>query len=410
MEVLYSRCAGLDVHKDTVVACVRIQGTGNRASTTETRSFKTHTAALLELLSWLEQNECTHVVMEATGVYWKPVWHILAGPFELVLANAKHVRNVPGRKTDVKDAEWLANLLAHGLINASFVPPAPIQELRDLTRTRKQLVRQRAQHVNRIHKVLEDANIKLGSFISDITGVSGRAILEALIAGQTDPDKLAELGNSRLKASPQTLALALQGKLTSHHRFLLQTHLDQVDVTDLSIRRLDAHIEEAARPFDEMVDRLTEMPGMSKTAAQIVLAEIGHDMSRFPTAAHLVSFAGLCPRLDESAGKRRSTRLRKGSNWLKSVLVSCAWAAARAKNTYARAQYHRIKARRGAKKAVVAVAASMLTAIYHVLRTHEPYSDLGPQHFDRRDRDRIVSRLRRRLQDLGYDVQLAPAA
>ena len=410
MEVLYPRCAGLDVHKDTVVACIRVQGTGSRATTTETRSFKTHTAALLELLSWLEQNECTHVVMEATGVYWKPVWHILAGPFELVLANAKHVRNVPGRKTDVKDAEWLANLLAHGLVNASFVPPAPIQELRDLTRTRKQFVRQRAQHVNRIQKVLEDANIKLGSFISDITGVSGRAILEALIAGETDPGKLAELGNSRLKAPRETLALALQGQLTSHHRFLLQTHLDQVDVTDQSIRRLDARIQEAARPFAEMVDRLTEMPGMSETAAHIVLAEIGHDMSRFPTAAHLVSFAGLCPRLDESAGKRRSTRIRKGSNWLKSALVSCAWAAARAKNTYARAQYHRIKTRRGSKKAVVAVAASMLTAIYHVLRTPTQYRDLGPQHFDRRDRDRIVTRLRRRLEDLGYAVQIAPAA
>ncbi|HEY5959074.1 MAG TPA: IS110 family transposase [Polyangiaceae bacterium] len=302
-----------------------------RATTTETRSFKTHTAALLELLSWLEQAECTHVVMEATGVYWKPVWHILSGPFELVLANAKHVRNVPGRKTDVKDAEWLANLLAHGLISASCVPPAPIQELRDLTRTRKQFVRQRVQHVNRIQKILEDANIKLSSFISDITGVSGRAMLEAMIAGESDPRKLAELGDRRLKAPRQTLELALQGRLTPHHRFLLQTHLEQVDMTDRSISHLDARIEEATSPFDEMVGRLCERPGMSKNGAHIVLAEIGQDMSRFPNAAHLVSFAGLCPRLDESAGKRRSTRIRKGSNWLKSALVSCTWAAARAK-------------------------------------------------------------------------------
>jgi transposase len=410
METLYPRCAGLDVHKDTVVACVRIQGAGSRATTTETRSFKTHTAALLELLSWLEQNECTHVVMEATGVYWKPVWHILAGPFELILANAQHVRNVPGRKTDVKDAEWLANLLAHGLIQASFVPPAPIQELRDLTRTRKQFVRQRVQHVNRIQKALEDANIKLSSFISDITGVSGRAMLEAMIAGQTEPSKLADLGNSRLKAPRETLELALQGKLTPHHRFLLQTHLDQVDVTDQSISRIDTRIEEATRPFAEMVDRLTDMPGMSTNGAHIVLAEIGHDMSRFPTAAHLVSFAGLCPRLDESAGKRRSTRIRKGSNWLKAALVSCAWAAARAENTYARAQYHRIKTRRGSKKAIVAVAASMLTAIYHLLNRQQTYHDLGPQHFDKRERQRTANRLKRRLEDLGYDVQIAPAA
>jgi transposase len=409
METLYPRCAGLDVHKDTVVACVRVQGAHGRAMT-EVRSFKTHTAALLELLNWLEENECTHVVMEATGVYWKPVWHILAGAFELILANAKHVRNVPGRKSDVKDAEWLANLLAHGLISASFVPEPPVQELRDLTRTRKQFVRQRAQHVNRLQKVLEDANIKLGSFISDITGVSGRAILQALIAGETDAEKLAELAHSRLKAPRATLVLALEGKLTEHHRFLLRTHLDQIEVTDRSIGQLDARIEEAARPFAEMVDRLTEMPGMSTTAAHVVLAEIGHDMSRFPTAGHLVSFAGLCPRLDESAGKRRTTRVRKGSNWLKGALVSCAWAAARSKNTYARAQYHRIKTRRGAKKAVVAVAASMLTAIYHLLRHGVPYRDLGAKHFDLRDRNRIATRLRRRLEELGFAVQIAPAA
>jgi transposase len=409
MELLYPRCAGLDVHKNTVVACVRIQ-LRRGDPVTETRTFETHTAALLKLLSWLEEHECTHVVMEATGVYWKPVWHILEGAFELVLANAQHVRNVPGRKSDVNDALWLANLLAHGLISPSFVPERPIQELRDLTRTRKQFVRQRAQHVNRIQKVLEDANIKLGSFISDITGVSGRTILEALITGETDPDKLAELGHPRLKTPRAKLALALQGKLTPHHQFLLQTHLQQVDATDRSIEQLDAHIEETARPFAELVGRLKEMPGMSETAAHIVLAEIGHDMSRFPTSGHLVSFAGLCPRLDESAGKRKSTRLRKGSNWLKAALVSCAWAAARAKNAYARAQFHRIKTRRGAKKAVVAVAASMLTAIYHLLRDRVPYRDLTPGHFDRRDRVRIANRLRRRLEALGYNVQIAPTA
>ena len=409
MDVLYPRCAGLDVHKDTVVASVRVQEAGSRARM-ETRSFKTHTAALLELQSWLGQNKCTHVVMEATGVYWKPVWHILSGSFELILANAKHVRNVPGRKSDVKDAEWLANLLAHGLVQASFVPDSPIQELRDLTRTRKQFVRQRAQHVNRLQKVLEDANIKLGSFISDITGVSGRAIVEALIAGETDPDKLVELATTRLKTPRAALALALQGRVTKHHRFLLRTHLDQIDATDRSIRELDTRIEDASRPFAEIVDRLTEMPGMSKIGAQVVLAEIGDDMTRFPSAGHLVSFAGLCPRLDQSAGKRRSTRLKKGSNWLKGTLVSCAWAAARAKNTYARAQYHRIKTRRGAKKAIVAVAASMLTAIYHLIRNAVAYRDLGPHYFDRRDRQRIANRLRHRLEELGFSVNIQPAA
>lgn len=409
MEVLYARCAGLDVHQKTVVACVRIHGSDGRAQT-ETRTFATDTAALLELSAWLEQNGCTHAVMEATGVYWKPVWHILEESVALVLANAHYVRNVPGRKTDVSDAAWLADLLAHGLVRSSFVPERPTQELRDLTRTRKQLVRQRAQHVNRLHKVLEDANLKIGSYVTDITGVTGRAILTAIIAGETDATKLASLRNPRLKTPPDELAKALRGKITQHHRFLLQMHLDQIEAADRSVALLDSQIEEQTRPLAEEVRLLEDMPGMSRTSACVVLAEIGADMSRFPSQRHLVSFAGLCPGLNQSAGKSRSSKLKKGSNWLKTVMVNCAWAAARSKKTYARAQFHRLKARRGSKKAVVAVAASMLTAIYFVLRDRIPYRDLGVSYFDRRDQTKIANRLRRRLESLGFSVQMQPAA
>lgn len=409
MEVLFARCAGLDVHQKTVVACIRLHGADGRAHT-ETRTFGTNTPALLELAAWLEENGCTHAVMEATGVYWKPVWHILEEGIALVLANAHYVRNVPGRKTDVSDAAWLADLLAHGLVRSSFVPDRPTQELRDLTRTRKQLMRQRAQHVNRLHKVLEDANLKIGSYITDITGVTGRAILSSLIAGETDPEKLADLRNPRLKAPRNELILALTGKVTAHHRFLLQMHLEQIDGADRAVGQLDLQIEELTRPLAEVVGRLADMPGMSETSARVVLAEIGADMSRFPSARHLVSFAGLCPSLNQSAGKSRSSKLRKGSVWLKTVMVNCAWAAARAKNTYARAQFHRLKGRRGSKKAVVAVAASMLTAVYYVLRDAVPYRDLGGAYFDRRDQTKLANRLRRRLESLGFSVQIQPAA
>jgi len=348
--------------------------------------------------------------MEATGVYWKPVWHILEESFALVLANASSVRNVPGRKSDVSDAAWLADLLAHGLVRASFVPERPTQELRDLTRTRKQMVKQRAQHVNRLHKVLEDANLKIGAYVTDITGVTGRAMLGALIRGETDPAKLADLRDPRLKTPRDELMKALRGKVTEHHRFMLRMHLDQIAATDEGIARLDAQITELTSPLAEVVERLAAMPGMSETSASVVLAEIGSDMSRFPTAGHLISFAGLCPKMDRSAGKSRSTKLRKGSNWLKTVMVNCGWAAARSKNTYARAQFHRLKSRRGSKKAVIAVAASMLTAIYYMLRDSVPYRDLGAGYFDRRDSTKIANRLRRRLESLGFQVSRQPAA
>jgi transposase len=336
MEVIYPRCAGLDVHKQTVVACARVAGHG--PPTQEVRTFATTTSGLLALADWLESLGIEHVAMEATGVYWKPVWHVLEGHFELVLANAAHVKNVPGRKTDVNDSMWLADLLAHGLIRASFVPPVAVQELRTLTRTRKQFVRERASHVQRIEKVLEDANLKLSVVLSDIMGKS----------------------------------LGLE-------------------------------------PFRQAAKLLSTMPGLSKVSANVVVAEIGIDMSRFATPGHLLSWACMCPRNDESAGKRRSTRLRRGGKWLKTTLVQAAWSAVKVKGSYLQAQFHRLRARRGAKKAIIAVAASMLTAAWHMLRDGTEWHDLGAAHFDRADAAKTANRLIRRLQQIGYAVQVTPA-
>jgi transposase len=359
MKVLYRRCAGLDVHKDEVVACVRV--VKRSKATHEMRRFATTTRGLLELADWVEASECSHVAMEATGVYWKPVWHVLEGHAELVLANAAHIKNVPGRKSDVNDAVWIADLLAHGLIQPSMVPPTHIQEMRDLTRTRKQLGREIVQHTQRIQKVLEDANVKLSSAVSDVLGASGRRILAAIIGGESDPEKLAALGNERLHCSRAELVEALRGRLTDHHRFMLAQHLRMVEELERSVSEFDRRIEVALEPFRDDIERLTTIPGVSTMSAQVILAEIGVDMSRFPSVGHLLSWAGLCPRLDESAGKRRSTRVRKGDPWLKTLLVQSAWAASRAKETYLRAQFLRLKARRGPKKAAVAVAASILT-------------------------------------------------
>src|SRR3954447_878940 len=402
MEVLYPRCAGLDVHKATVVAAVRLVAGGKVAR--EVRTFATTTASLLELAEWLAESGCTHVVMEATGVYWRPVWHILAeGGFVLVLANPAQVKNVPGRKTDVNDATWPAELLAHGL-----VPDAPTQELRSLLRTRKQLAREKASHTLRLQKTLEDANVKLDGVVTDLLGKSGRAMLEAMAACETDPGRLAALAHPRLGATPERLREALRGRVTAHHRFLPRLHLDQVDALDAAIARVDREVEERLAPFRAAVDLLTSIPGVGPLAARVIVAEIGLDMGRFPSAGHLVSWAGLCPRHDESAGKRRSVRLRKGAPWLKTTLVLCAWAAGRKRASYLQAQYHRLRARRGPKKAVCAVAASILTAAYHMLKDGTAYADLGPDHFDRRAKEVQARRLVRRLADLGYAVELAP--
>ena len=407
MQVLYPRCCALDVHKLTVVACLRI--VQDNKVTTEVRTFGTTTASLIGLRDWLAANKCTHVAMEATGVYWKPVWHILSdGEFKLVLANAAHVKNVPGRKTDVSDAEWTSDLLAHGLIRASFVPDTQTQELRALMRTRKQLVREAASHIQRIQKTLEDANIKLDSVISDVMGKSGRAMIEAMIAGETNPAKLASFADRRLKASPSQLCAALRGRVTTQHRFLLRLHLKQIDALEAAIAEIDQQVEGDIAPFRAAVKQLSSTPGVKALAAQVIVSEIGIDMSRFPSDGHLVSWAGLCPRNDESAGKRRSNRLRKGAPWLKTTLVQCAWSAVRQKDTYLRAQFYHLKARRGPKKAIIAVAASILTAVYHMLKDGKAYQDLGPNHFQRRNKDQQKHLLVKRLANLGYAVALCP--
>jgi transposase len=391
------------------VACVRhmVNGTVKR----EVRTFKTTTTELLALSDWLAAEKCTHLVMEATGVYWKPVWHILSdADFSLVLANAAHVKNVPGRKTDVNDATWLADLLAHGLIRGSFVPDQQTQEMRDLLRTRKQLTRERSRHVQRLQKTLEDANIKLASEISDIIGLTGRKMIDALIAGESDPERLAQLAHRRIKAMPEVLREALRGRVTRHHRFLLRLHLQQIDAIDKVISDIDREVDALVEPFRTTVLLLTTIPGVDELSSCVILAEIGRDMSRFPTAGHLISWAGLCPKNDESAGKRRSTRMRKGAAWLKTTLVQCAVAATRRKASYLHAQFHRLRARRGAKKAIGALAASILTTVYHMLISGELYHDLGPDHFDRTAKAAQTRRLVTRLQNLGYAVQITPLA
>ena len=420
MEVMHDRVAGLDVHKETVVACVRIMK-GRKASR-ECRTFGATTKELEALRTWLTECGCTHVAMEATGVYWKPVWNILSdSKFELILANAAHIKNVPGRKTDMNDAMWIADLAACGLIRASFVPEEELLNLRSLTRNRKQLVREQVKRVQRIQKTLEEANIKLDSVISDILGVSGRRMIEAMIAGERNPGKLAALTSQRIKASPKALYDALHGRLTGHHRFMLRFNLDQYDALASSIEEIDRHIDAVIAKMDEalppartafraLVELLCTVPGVEVVAAIMILAEIGRDMSRFSTAGHLVAWAGLCPGQNESAGKRKSSRLRKGAPWLKTLLVQCAWAASRKKDSYYKAQFNRLKSQRGPKKAICAVAASILTAIYHMLKDGVAHKDLGAGHFDRRSAGQKAKRLVAQLAKLGFHAELQPLA
>ena len=412
------------------MACVRL--TVRRKPTRECRTFATTTEGLLALLAWLTASRCTQVAMEATGVYWTPVWKILsAGDFTLIVANAAHIKQVPGRKTDINDAMWIADLLACGLIRASFVPEEDIQELRALMRTRKQLGREQTRHVQRLQKTLEEANINPGFNPGDIMGVSGRRMIEAMIAGECDPHRLAGLAARGIKAAPKALYDALHGRLREHHRFLLKLHLQQWDALDAAIRQIDRQVagqiarmdEEAAddaSPFRELILRLSAIPGVSRLSATAILAEIGRDMSRFPTAGHLVAWAGLCPGQNESPtgqarglkahGKRKSARLRKGAPWLKTMLVQCAWAAKRAKDSYYMAQFHRLRSRRGPQKAICAVAASILTAIYHMLKSGAPHRDLGADYFDRRSPEAKAKRLVTQLTKLGFDVKLQPLA
>lgn len=409
MELMYPRCCGLDVHKKSVVACLLVRGEdGTRHQTT--RTFGTMTQDLLELADWLGAAGCTHVAMESTGVYWKPVYNVLEGQFELLVVNAQHLRAVPGRKTDTSDAEWIADLLQHGLLRGSFVPSAPQRELRELTRYRGSLIRERTRTINRLQKVLEVANIKLASVTSDIVGVSARAMLEALLQGQTDPIALADLARGRLRDKREALQQALTGLLKPHHRFMIASHLEHIDYLDQVIEQVDAEIQERVRPFESEVALLDSIPGIAQRSAEVLLAEMGADMSRFPSHQHLASWAGMCPGSHESAGKRKSGKTRKGSPWLRATLVEAAHAAAHTKDTYLASQYQRLASRRGAKRALVAVGHSILVAAYYILCRKTPYSDLGPNYCDERRKQATEKRLVQRLEHLGYCVALTPSA
>lgn len=407
MDVLHPCCAGLDVHKDSVYACVRRIGPGGGVRET-VQVFGTMTPDLLRLADWLAAEGATHVAMESTGVYWKPVYFILDGQFELVLANAQQLKRVPGRKTDTQDCAWIAKLMQHGLIAASFVPPEPQRDLRELCRQRVQLTRQKAAVSNRIQKVLEDANLKLGSVASDVLGKSGRAMLKAIVAGETDPMKLAELALGRLRKQLPRLRPALTGRVTEHHRFVLKLFLDEVEVVEAWVRRLEERIAVVLGPFAEAVRRWTTIPGVDRRTAEAVAAEIGTDMGRFPTEGHLSAWAGMCPGNDESAGRRRSGKTPKGSPWLKRALVQAAWAASHTKDTYLSAFYRRLAARRGRKRALVGLGHAILVIMYHMQRTGTDYADLGGDYFERRDTDRLTRRLVRRLESLGLKVTLEP--
>jgi transposase len=408
MDLLYPSCAGLDVHKETVVACTRRLGAKGKVRQ-QTRTFGTMTGQLLELADWLGEQGVTHVAMESTGVYWKPIWNLLEGQFEILLVNAQHIKQVPGRKTDVKDAEWIAQLLQHGLLRGSFVPGTPQRELRELTRQRRQLIQARAAVANRIQKVLEDANIKLASVATDVLGVSGRAMLEALVAGQEDPEALADLARRKLRAKIPQLRQALAGRVTEHHRFLLRLLLDDLAQREGLIGRLTERITEVMpAPFAEAVQRLATIPGIDERAAENILAEIGTDMGQFPSAGHLASWTGMCPGNRESAGKRQSGKTTKGNRWLRATLVQVAWAASHTKGTYLSAQYRRLAGRRGKKRALVALGHTLLVIIYHLLRDKTIYRELGPDYFDHLDRERLSRALVRRLEALGHKVTLQP--
>jgi transposase len=422
MDVLYRRCAGLDVHKKTVQVCVRCMDDRGQVQT-ETRQFGTMTRDILALGDWLGQWQVTDVAMESTGVFWKPVWNLLEGCFELVLCNAREVKQVPGRKTDVKDCQWLAQLMQYGLLKSSFVPSRPMRELRDLTRQRVQMVKEHTATANRLQKVLEDANIKLASVASDILGVSGRDMLQALIVGESAPQAMAQLARRRLREKIPELAAALEGNVDDHHRFLLRIYFNHLLHLEAMIAQFDARIDEMIEapalnaedeaegilPFPQAVQLLTTIPGVSECAAESIVAEIGTDMSRFPGPDHLASWAGICPGNNVSAGKRHSGKTTAGNRWLRRVLTQAAWAAAATKDTYLSAQFRRVAPRRGKKRAIIALAHSMLVSIYYMLTRHESYADLGADYLDHLHPQRLARSLTRRLEKLGYTVTLEPA-
>ena len=407
MDILYPRCAGIDVHKRTaVVTATWIDEQGRQQK--QTRTFSTMTAELERLRDWLVARGVTHVAIESTGVYWKPVFNLLETHLTVVLANAAHVKAVPGRKTDVRDSEWLLDLLQHGLIRGSFIPEAPIRALRDLTRFRTGLIEERTRAVNRVQKVLEDANIKLAAVASEVLGASGRAMLEALIVGETDPERLAGLARGTLRRKREALVEALRGGLQDHHRLLLRTLLGQVDHLNGAIDELNAEVRRRLAPYEAAIGLLCSIAGVQRRVAEVVLAEIGVDMGRFADARHLCSWAAICPGNHESAGKRLSGRLRHGNRWLRTALLQAAWAAIRVKGGYFGAQFRRIAKRRGQKRAAIAVAHSILTVIYHVLTRGVYYEDLGADFFDRRRPDQHARYHVRRLAELGFTVTLEP--
>jgi transposase len=401
MEVIHRNCAGLDVHKKVVVAAIIVEGRPK-----EIRSFGTMTTDLLELSDWLMSCGVTHVAMESTGEYLKPIFNILENNFEVMLVNAQHISKVPGRETDVSDAEWIADLLRHGLLKASFIPPVGQRELRELTRFRSTFVKERSTLVNRVQKVLESANIKLSSVASDVVGVSGRAMLEAIIAGNATPEQMADLSKGRLRSKRTELSRALEGRVKPHHRFVLTELLSQIDSLEETIARFNQEIEEYCRPFEEAVALLDTIPGVARETAENIVAEIGTDMNRFPTANHLASWAGVAPGNNESAGKKRSGRTRKGNQPLGVALNQAAHAAAHTKDTYLSAQYHRLAGRRGKKRALVAVAHSILVIAYYMINRHVPYCELGNDYFDKRRPETTAKRLVSRLEHLGYQVSL----
>ena len=403
MDVVYTQCAGLDVHKKTVVAAIIVPD-GQGGLHKETRTFGTMTVDLLALSDWLMGHGVTHAAMESTGEYWKPPFNILESNFEVMLVNAQHVKAVPGRKTDINDAEWLADLLRHGLLRASFIPPVGQRELRELTRHRSNFVRERATLVNRVQKVLESANIKLASVASDVMGVSGRAMLAALIEGHASPAEMADLAKGKLREKREQLVKALEGRVKPHHRFILTELLCQIDNVEEAVSHFDEQIQLLCVPFEVAIALLDTIPGVARQTAEIIVSEIGIDMSRFPSAAHLAAWAGVAPGNNESAGKRRSGKTRKGNQALGVALNQAAHGAAHTKGTYLSAQYHRLAGRRGKKKAIMAVAHSILVIAYHLIKRQEPYRELGGDYFDQRRPEATAKRLVKRLQQLSYEV------